>query len=238
MAKIVILSDANQEIQRLHKILLSAGHSVDIFANLEKCLARIRISCPELVFVANKLTDANAIKAIELIKDLGINRPFVVIAPFSESGEVAQAIKKGAFDFLPTPLDPGEVSACIARALADAKELDCLESVRFEAREGCLIMSFPEEMSFEATHKLGKLLSEGLPMPDKGVVIDLSRTQYFSSSGVSNLFLIYQMLDTMHKKMVVCGGSRSVFNILKLAGATEILTFAGSVEEGIIKLAE
>ena len=65
------------------------------------------------------------------------------------------------------------------------------------------------------------------------LVVDLSRLEYVSSSGLRVLLLAAKRLQTTDGKMVLCGLQDHIRQVFDLAGFSSILSVYGSRDEAI-----
>lgn len=236
MPEMLVLGPNEAETKRLVDLLHNAGYIVQHVNALDKALRRLDIDEPDGFFCFYHMNGCNAREVLQQVRLKRPHLPFVIICDFSESSHAAEIVADGADDFLPMPFDPTEVAACAGRILSAGNIAAECEQIRFEARDGVLIMHFPPEMPFEVSSNLNRMISSGLPVPERGVVLDLAETTYFSSSGVSTLFLIYRHFQALDGRIFITGCGPHIRNVLRLAGVTGFFQFSPTLSEALALL--
>ncbi|MBN2713992.1 MAG: STAS domain-containing protein [Planctomycetes bacterium] len=233
MASLLILGPENSEATRLVDLLSGGRQNVLRVSSLnefERVLSRVEAIG---VMCFYNFEGGDVMDALKVIEKSGKKTKLVVVTDFSKSKEAAGAMSAGAFDFLPSPFDPTEVSACAARLIAADIKYGYSDEVRFEAKDGVLVLKFPQEVTFEAAANLGRLIDRGFPTPEHGIVFDLENTRYFSSSGISVLFQIYTSFEHLSDRLIISAARPHIRNTMRLAGAEQFFSFCESIEKSV-----
>ncbi len=238
MSEMIVLGPAGRDRDRLSDLLRAASHNVVYAESIRSCKSVLRQQQVEGIFCFYELEDGNVMDLLSLLDKRNLPTRLVVIAEFADSCLAAEAIAEGAYDYLPTPLDPTEVSACAARLLSGSASGEKSELVRFEARDGILVLHFPPEVVFPTAANLSALVENGLVPPEKGIIFDLEKTRYFSSSGIGVLFLLRNTFSGLSDRLVVSGARPHIRNTMRLAGAEEVFVFVDEQSEAILLLTE
>ena len=235
MAEVLIVAPPSRNADRLRDILQEAGHGVHRAESIaEGLLAADRPVLAAFCFYA--LPDGTILNFLEQLRGRSTRRPVVIVADFAESCLAAQAMQRGAADFLPVPLDPAEVSAAIGRILAQ-RSANPVGQIRFEADEGVLILHLPLEVTYDSARSVDQLIQGGLPNPASGIIVNLERTRYFSSSGISSLFLLHLHFPALKERVFITGANPQILHTLRLAGTQHFFRFAPTVGEAVKTLA-
>lgn len=232
MAQILLLGPRGAERTRLADLIATSGHKLTESDSLDQAEGLLSSSTVGAVFCFYTFSDGTALDVIHHANGTKV----VVVAEFAETARVADAMAEGAVDFLPIPIDPAEVTACLSRLLNGGAPAAQVDPVRFEAYDGILIVHFPVIMSYDASLRLNRLFSETLPVPTRGAILDLSKTEKLSSSGVGLMFMVRRSFESTDKRAVVAGASPRIRHVLRLAGGEELFLFASTIDEAVQQL--
>ncbi len=112
---VVVIDD--DEIMRLscEQILIKAGYKVETFGNGHDGIERIRIARPPLLVVDIKMPELDGFEVINLVRQIDPDLVIVVITGYATIETAVDAMKAGAYDFLPKPFTPSELRLIIDR---------------------------------------------------------------------------------------------------------------------------
>ncbi|MCI0597065.1 MAG: sigma-54 dependent transcriptional regulator, partial [candidate division Zixibacteria bacterium] len=117
MAELLIVDDEKLVRDFLSETLKQAGHSVHLAENGEAALAEIADREFDLIFTDVKMPQ---LSGIELLKAVRQSSPFtsvVVITAYGTVADAVEAMKLGAFDYLPKPFTPEHIEVTAKKAL-------------------------------------------------------------------------------------------------------------------------
>ncbi|MGH8003859.1 MAG: sigma-54-dependent transcriptional regulator, partial [Limisphaerales bacterium] len=117
MAELLIVDDEKLVRDFLSETLNQAGHSVRTAENGEAALKEIADREFDLVFTDVKMPQ---LSGIELLKAVRQSSPFtsvVVITAYGTVADAVEAMKLGAFDYLPKPFTPEHIEVTAKKAL-------------------------------------------------------------------------------------------------------------------------
>jgi len=147
--KILVIDDEEIVGESLRKILGGEGYEIDTAHNGQEGLRKSRRESFDLVIVDLKMPDIGGLDVVKCIKEEQPDTMMVMITGYSTVDSATEALKTGAFDYLPKPFTPEEISSVVGKALEvkerlarEKKELEALKSLRhveistsgFEAR--------------------------------------------------------------------------------------------------------
>ncbi len=112
---VIVIDD--DEIMRLscEQILIKAGYKVETFGNGHDGIRRIREARPPLLVVDIKMPELDGFEVINLVRQIDIDLVIVVITGYATIETAVDAMKAGAYDFLPKPFTPSELRLIIDR---------------------------------------------------------------------------------------------------------------------------
>ena len=120
---ILIVDDEPVVLEGARKILLADGLAVDVAADADAALAKLRETDYRMVLSDLMLPGASGIDLLKAVRSERAGTPVVMITGYATLGSAVESFKNGVFDFLPKPFDVGELMAVVRRALCYA-ELD------------------------------------------------------------------------------------------------------------------
>jgi two-component system, sensor histidine kinase and response regulator len=112
---IFIIDD--DEIIRLscEQILQKSGYRVETFGSGYKGIERLKEVRPPLLVVDIMMPELNGFEVIKIVRKIDPDIVIVVITGYATIETAVDAMKTGAYDFLPKPFTPGELRMIIER---------------------------------------------------------------------------------------------------------------------------
>lgn len=113
----LILVIDDDEIMRLscEQVLRKAGYRVETFANGRDGIERLRQVRPALLVVDIKMPELDGFEVISIVRKLDPDLVIVVITGYATIETAVDAMKAGAYDFLPKPFTPNELRLIVER---------------------------------------------------------------------------------------------------------------------------
>jgi len=112
---ILVIDDEEIILDSCRKILEKADYRVETFNNGKEGIERFRQARPPLLIVDLKMPDINGIEVIEQVRKIDPEAIIVVITGYATVCAAVEAMKAGAYDFLPKPFTPDELRLIINR---------------------------------------------------------------------------------------------------------------------------
>jgi two-component system sensor histidine kinase/response regulator len=116
-ANILVVDDDGMVRLSCKRVLEEDGYSVRTAENGEaglKCFKEIQ---PDLVLVDLKMPGKSGMEVLEEIETLDPEVVKIVITGYATVSSAVDAMKKGAYDFIPKPFTPDEISLIVARGV-------------------------------------------------------------------------------------------------------------------------
>jgi two-component system sensor histidine kinase/response regulator len=109
----------DDEIIRLscEQILRKSGYKVETFGNGYEGIERLKQVKPPLLIVDIKMPELNGFEVIKIVRKLDPDLVIVVITGYATIETAVDAMRMGAYDFLPKPFTPGELRMIIDRGV-------------------------------------------------------------------------------------------------------------------------
>ncbi|MFZ5518683.1 MAG: hybrid sensor histidine kinase/response regulator [Candidatus Zhuqueibacterota bacterium] len=99
------------------KILEKEGFAVETFEDGILGLERIQVQKPDLLVVDLKMPKIGGLEVIARVHSMDPNICIVVITGYATIGTAVEAMKTGAYDFLPKPFTPDELRLIVNRGI-------------------------------------------------------------------------------------------------------------------------
>jgi two-component system, sensor histidine kinase and response regulator len=131
---ILIIDDEEVMRDGCQMILSKAGHIAETAENGTIGLEKMRILKPDAVLVDLKMPGISGLDVLEKIPEIDPNMIAIVITGYATIESAVDAMKKGAFDFLPKPFTPDELRLIINRGLERRHLILETERLREEKR--------------------------------------------------------------------------------------------------------
>jgi len=146
-AKILIIDDEEIVLDSCERIL--AGRNYEIFTapNGTVGLETLKNVHPDLIFVDLKMPGISGFDVLEGIQSIDPNIVCIVITGFATVSSAIEAMKKGAYDFLPKPFTPDELRLITKRGV-DRRKL-VLETIALRREKEMLRENFAAIISHE-----------------------------------------------------------------------------------------
>ena len=104
MAKIMIVDDDEGILNLLKRLLVSLGYEAILAHNREEALQRMNEK-PEIVILDILMPGMNGFEVLEKIKEQVPSTEVMVITGLEDTGIGIECLERGAFEFMPKPLN-------------------------------------------------------------------------------------------------------------------------------------
>lgn len=138
-ATILIIDDEESLCDSCSQVYVKDGYSVDIATDGITGLQKVKGINPDIVLVDLKMPGMSGMEVLEEIKKIDPEIISIVITGYATIDSAVEAMKRGAYDFLPKPFTPDQLRVITERALG--KRASIIEIHRLEKmREGFISM--------------------------------------------------------------------------------------------------
>ena len=126
--RVLIIDDEDVILLSCRRILEKDGYSVETFQNGLVGIERVAEFRPQVVLVDLKMPEIDGFEVIARVRAIDPDIVMVVITGYATIGTAVEAMRAGAFDFLPKPFTPDELRVFVGRCfehwrlIMDAKE--------------------------------------------------------------------------------------------------------------------
>ncbi len=133
----VIFVIDDDEIIRLscENILRKSGYTVETFGNGYKGIERLKEVHPQLLVVDIKMPELDGFEVIKIVRKIDPDIVIVVITGYATVETAVDAMKMGAYDFLPKPFTPNELRMIVERGFERWRLIKEAQQLRKEKEE-------------------------------------------------------------------------------------------------------
>lgn len=114
--KILIIDDERAIRNSLGEILTDEGYEVDVAENGAQGLSMVDKEKYGVIFCDIKMPGMDGVEVLDKFVEMGIDAAIVMISGHGDISTAVECIKKGAFDYIPKPLDLNRILITIKNA--------------------------------------------------------------------------------------------------------------------------
>jgi len=151
--KLLFIDDEEIVLDSCTEILADSGYQIATAGNGTLGLLLFEEIHPDLVFVDLKMPGISGFEVLDKILELDPTIVIVVITGFATVNYAVEAMKKGAYDFLPKPFTPEELRLIVRRGLEKRRLV--LETIALRREKEMLREQFAAIVSHELKSPLG-----------------------------------------------------------------------------------
>jgi signal transduction histidine kinase len=113
--QVFVIDDDDVMLLSCRRILERDGYLVETFASGHDGLSRLAQVTPQLLLVDLKMPELDGLQVIERIRAIDPDLVIAVITGYATIATAVDAMKAGAYDFLPKPFTPDELRLVVTR---------------------------------------------------------------------------------------------------------------------------
>jgi len=117
------------------RVLVEEGYKVITTESGIEGLEQVQMGIGDVIIVDLKMPEISGMKVLKTIKTKSPQKPVIMITGYSTIASAVEAIKLGAFDYLPKPFTPEELSLVVQKAIENKKLHDEVDFLRKELYE-------------------------------------------------------------------------------------------------------
>ena len=117
--KIIVIDDERAICISCKKILEESGYQVDYVQSGKEGIERVIAGDYDIVLLDLKLKDISGMEILEQIRAKRQDVSVIIITGYATIQTSIEAIKKGAFDYVPKPFSPDELTIAVNKAIED-----------------------------------------------------------------------------------------------------------------------
>ena len=117
-AETILVADDDPYIQEaLQDRLETLGYRVSLAADGQQALELLEHQGPQLVLLDIEMPGMKGLDVLKEIRRKEMDIPVIMITAYGSIDLAVQAMKEGAYDFIPKPFDPGHVALVVEKAM-------------------------------------------------------------------------------------------------------------------------
>ena len=130
-ARILVVDDEDVVIRSCLRILGESGHQVEAVSSGGDALRRVDEEAIDLLILDIMMPKIDGLEVLQRVKESHPDIDVIMITGLSQIETAVRAMKLGAFDYLPKPFDPDQLTGVVERALERrARMREALEVAR------------------------------------------------------------------------------------------------------------
>jgi DNA-binding NtrC family response regulator len=116
-SKLLVVDDERLIRWSLEQTLAKAGYEVSTASTGDAAIASVREDLPDLVLLDLKLPDTSGLQVLRQLKELAPHVQVLIMTAYADVGTAVEAMKLGAYDYLPKPIDFENLAVTVRNAL-------------------------------------------------------------------------------------------------------------------------
>ncbi|MDR3605720.1 MAG: sigma-54 dependent transcriptional regulator [Syntrophaceae bacterium] len=120
-ARVLIVDDEKDFCDILFRVVKKAGFTALVAHDGEMALEMVRLGLPDIVLLDVRMPGMDGIEVLRRVKKLNPTLPVLMITAYSGIHDAVEAIKEGAYDYLPKPLDNNALVQKIRTAISERR---------------------------------------------------------------------------------------------------------------------
>jgi len=162
-SKILVIDDERVVGESLRKTFKDEGYEIETAYSGQEGLRKARRETFDLMIVDLKMPDISGLDVIKRLKEEQPDTMLIMITGYSTVDSATEALKTGAFDYIPKPFTPDEISEVVQKALEakerlakEKREQEALRSLRHvEISTSSFEAKPPAEVAESVARKVG-----------------------------------------------------------------------------------
>ena len=156
MHKVLLVDDEIAILEALQRTLKAMPIEIFIATNGEKALKLVREENPDVVLTDLKMPGMNGLELIKSIKAISHKIQCVMITGFATIDDAINAMKFGAYDFLPKPFKSHEIKLVMNRVLEKVKLLKENSSLKEQLTDNKTDITWGKSDAFKNLYQKAK----------------------------------------------------------------------------------
>jgi len=160
-ANILVVDDEASVCKSIANALQTEGYVVDTAPGGEEALAKESRTKYAVALVDLVMPDIGGIELLEKIKERNPNITVIMVTGYPSIKTAVQAVRSGAFDYIPKPFTPDELRTLVARALGRRHHYEEVASRIGTPVEKLVEMELPADLYCIPEHSWVRMEKEG-----------------------------------------------------------------------------
>jgi two-component system response regulator PilR (NtrC family) len=193
--RVLIIDDESSLVDFLTVLCVAEGYDVTQALSVSEARERLSESTPDLVLCDMMMPDGNGLDLLREIRAQGSTAAVIMMTAFTSTKSAIEAMKLGAYDYVPKPFDVDELKVVVHRALEKQRLVDENVWLRGELAgkysfKNIIGRSPKMQAIFALVQRVAKTTSTVLIQGESGTGKELiARAVHFSSARAAERFL-------------------------------------------------
>ncbi|MCX7857648.1 MAG: sigma-54 dependent transcriptional regulator [Deltaproteobacteria bacterium] len=148
---ILIIDDEEPILESLEMYFSEKGFNVICAKTAEEGMHKTLLFDPDLIILDVRLPDQDGLELIKRLKEKKKDTQVIIITAFHDMETTIKAVKRGAYEYIPKPLDIEELDSAVCKALKAEEKV--------KEKNGLIIEN-------PSTHERGKLIGKSKAMKE------------------------------------------------------------------------
>ncbi|MEK6665841.1 MAG: sigma-54 dependent transcriptional regulator [candidate division NC10 bacterium] len=119
--RLLIVDDEPDMLENVSRILGKAGYECLTSGDPRKALALMESERPDVLLTDLKMPGMDGLTLLRRARELDSQVPVIIVTGFATIESAVEAVKEGAFDYLPKPFSADQLKLAVDRALAQRR---------------------------------------------------------------------------------------------------------------------
>jgi len=115
--KVLIVDDEPSSLELLEVYLSEKGYEISCAVDGRECLKKVTDFDPQVIVLDVRLPDASGLEILKELKERKNPPHIIIVTAFHDMETTIKAMKFGAFEYIPKPIDVDDLEAAIKRAV-------------------------------------------------------------------------------------------------------------------------
>src|SRR5574337_893739 len=119
--RLLIVDDEPDMLENLSRILGKAGYECVTEGDSQKAVGRFESERPDLLLTDLRMPGLDGLGLLRQARQVDPHMPVIILTAFATIESAVEAVKEGAFDYLPKPFSVDQLKLAVGRALAQRR---------------------------------------------------------------------------------------------------------------------
>ncbi len=132
---ILIVEDNESRIDEIKQILRREGRTIYTTNSATEAISICHDLLPDLIILSIEIPDLSGPRAIDVFKDRAPGVPILAISTHRSIGDAVETMRRGATDYVASPMEPHQLLKATDRALQEARLSGDIDRARQQLRD-------------------------------------------------------------------------------------------------------
>ncbi|MBI3625223.1 MAG: sigma-54-dependent Fis family transcriptional regulator, partial [Candidatus Rokubacteria bacterium] len=119
--RLLIVDDEPDMLDNVRRILVKAGYECLTESDSRKAMGLLESERPDLLLTDLRMPGVDGLGLLRQAHQVDPQMPVIILTAFATIESAVEAVKEGAFDYLPKPFSVDQLKLAVERALAQRR---------------------------------------------------------------------------------------------------------------------